>query len=101
MTKVDRESLRTNLQTLSFVAETPASGGNFLLVQLEGTDARLASQVRNWLLEQCNIEVKDVSAKFADDVPRLRLPVRSKAENERLVAALRHLAEELAQIQRS
>jgi len=101
MTKVDREWLRTNLQTLSFVAEMPASGGNFLLVQLEGNDARLASQVRNWLLEQCNIEVKDVSAKFADHVPRLRLAVRSKAENERLVAALRHLAEDLAQIHRS
>jgi histidinol-phosphate/aromatic aminotransferase/cobyric acid decarboxylase-like protein len=41
------------------------------------------------------IEVKDVSSQFAQSAPRLRIAVRSRAENEQLINALLELSEEL------
>jgi histidinol-phosphate/aromatic aminotransferase/cobyric acid decarboxylase-like protein len=64
------------------------------LVNLKGDDPQLAGQVRRWLLERSSIEVKDVSAKFTDNAPRLRIAVRTMAENDQLVEALRELSRE-------
>jgi histidinol-phosphate/aromatic aminotransferase/cobyric acid decarboxylase-like protein/choline kinase len=85
----DRESMRDALLSLDVVSDIPPSGGNFLLVQLRGAEAALAADARSWLLETQNIEVKDVSARFPDRVPRLRVAVRRADENELLVAALK------------
>lgn len=91
MTVRDRESMRDQLAELPFVADVPHSGGNFLLVRLGGAEPRLADDVRNWLLEQHSIEVKDVSDRFPDGAPRLRIAVRTSDENSRLVEVLREL----------
>ena len=95
----DRESLRDALVALPFVAEVPPSGGNFLLIQLEGSDSRLAGQIRDRLLERYNMEIKNVTGRFPDGVPRLRVAVRTKVENALLVGALRDLCEEILAIQ--
>lgn len=95
MTMRDRESMRDDLAALPFVSEVPPSGGNFLLVQLQGAEPRLAADVRNWLLETHSIEVKDVSSRFPDLTPRLRIAVRRAEENGQLIAALRGLPREL------
>jgi histidinol-phosphate/aromatic aminotransferase/cobyric acid decarboxylase-like protein len=99
LTVNDRESLRDALVELPFVAEVPPSGGNFLLIQLEGADSRLAGQIRDWLLERYNIEIKDVTGRFPDGTPRLRVAVRTKVENALLVGALRDLCQEILTIQ--
>lgn len=83
-----REMLRHGLMQLPIVERVHESGGNFLMVDLEGGDAGLASEVRAQLLRQFSIEVKDVSPRFPDRRPRLRLGVRTPAENGRLEAAL-------------
>ena len=87
-TRDDRDTLRAMLLAIPLVDSVPPSGGNFLLVNLHGDDAHLAKSVRNYLLEQFNMEVKDVTAKFADDRPRLRIAIRSAPDNARLVGAL-------------
>ena len=91
----DRESLRDALTALPIVTKVPPSGGNFLLVQLNGTDKQLAAQIRHVLLARHRIEVKDVSSQFAQSAPRLRIAVRSRADNEQLINALLELSEEL------
>ncbi len=91
----DRKLLREALSALPFVDEVPPSGGNFLLMRLKGTDPQLAGQIREWLLANYNIEVKNVTEKFPDRAPRLRIAVRTKIENDRLVEALRHLPGDL------
>ena len=63
------------------------SGANFLLVELAGSDPQVASSVRTALLGKNKIEVKDVSAKFPDRLPRLRLAVRTEDDNDRLLKA--------------
>jgi histidinol-phosphate/aromatic aminotransferase/cobyric acid decarboxylase-like protein len=96
LTIQDREALRDALKAVPLVTDVPTSGGNFLLVHLNGTDERLAAQMRHVLLARHRFEVKDVSDQFGQGFPRLRIAVRSKAENEQLVDALRVLSEELA-----
>jgi histidinol-phosphate/aromatic aminotransferase/cobyric acid decarboxylase-like protein len=64
-------------------------------VQLNGTDKQLAAQIRHVLLARHRIEVKDVSSQFAQSAPRLRIAVRSRADNEQLINALLELSEEL------
>jgi histidinol-phosphate/aromatic aminotransferase/cobyric acid decarboxylase-like protein len=95
MTAHDRESMRAELMALPSVADVPPSGGNFLLVQLRGDEPRLADDVRTWLLERHRIEVKDVSGRFPDRAPRLRIAVRTSDENSRLVSALQELPRSL------
>ena len=68
------------------------SGGNFLLVQLRGEDAGVAASLRRELLAASRIEVKDVSGKFPDGLPRLRLAVRTRADNDRLIRALQSVS---------
>ena len=98
-TALDRATFRDELAGLPFVVDVPPSGGNFLLVQLAGDEPRLADDVRNWLLEQHSIEVKDVSGKFPDHSPRLRIAVRRSDENRRLVEVLQGLPSALVELQ--
>lgn len=97
LTAVDRAALRADLEGLPFVESIPPSGGNFLLLTLRGEDASDASSLRNELLREFNIEVKNVSAKFPDGRPRLRVAVRTAEENGRLVSALRTLGSRLGE----
>lgn len=86
-TIVDREELRHALVELSGIAAVHPSGGNFVLVDLEGP-AGTAATLRNVLLECEAIAIKDVTGRFADGVPRVRLGVRLPEDNARLIAAL-------------
>lgn len=91
----DRAAMRAALETVPLVVEVPPSGGNFLLVRLRGTDTTSGARVRSWLLTTHAIEVKDVSGRFGDGAPRLRVAVRRPEENARLVDALGQLPAEL------
>jgi adenosylcobyric acid synthase len=89
-TAADREALRADLAELPIVARVYPSGGNFLLVEMRGTDDT-ASAIRQGLLTAHNIEVKDVTDRFSDRRPRLRIAVRLPEENARLVEGLLEL----------
>ena len=89
-TRVDREYFRAALLSAPVVADVTPSGGNFLLVTLHG-DAEAAAGLREALLVSEAIDVKDVTGKFTDLKPRLRLAVRRPEENERLCASLHRL----------
>jgi histidinol-phosphate/aromatic aminotransferase/cobyric acid decarboxylase-like protein len=86
-TSHDREEMRNQLIELPIVAGVHPSGGNFLLVTLEGKGG-YAAALRAWLLVEHGIEIKDVSDRFPDGAPRLRIAVRLPQENARLVEAL-------------
>lgn len=88
----DRELFRRDLVALDAVAEVYPSGANFLLVRLRG-DGSAASRVRGALLAEASIEVKDVTSRFPDGAPRLRIAVRTPADNGRFIAALACLSE--------
>jgi histidinol-phosphate/aromatic aminotransferase/cobyric acid decarboxylase-like protein len=68
-----------------------AQAGNFVLTELNGPAER-AAEVRDQLLRHDRIEVRDVTARFADRRPRLRLAVRLPEENARLIRALDAIA---------
>lgn len=87
-TQLDRTALREALVKMSCVRSVPPSGGNFLLVELDSGDPDFAATLRERLLQDHNIEVKNVTAKFDDNVPRLRVAVRTESENARLLQAL-------------
>lgn len=93
-TVADREAMRRHLATLPFVRRVPPSGGNFLLIELDGAESSLAARTRAWLLENHSIQVKDVTEKFSDGLPRLRVAVRTADENARLIDALGSFARE-------
>lgn len=87
-TIADRTALAEALSRLDGVAQVHPSGGNFLLVDLNAPDARAAAALRERLLIEEAIAIKDVSLRFPDRVPRIRLGVRLPEDNARLVAAL-------------
>ena len=91
-TIAERSRIQLALSGQSFVNRVHDSGGNFLLVQLEGEDPAIASRLRQELLATSRIEVKDVSDKFPDRLPRLRIAVRRQDENDRLLRAMQALA---------
>lgn len=93
LTVAERSRMRQALADLPFVRQVDDSGGNFLLVHLNGEDAGLATRVRQELLATSKIEVKDISGKYQDGRPRLRLAVRTQTDNDRLLQALKELAE--------
>ena len=64
------------------------SGGNFLVARLDDADPKLGSRIRHSLLSTESIEIKDVTDRFPDQLPRLRLAVRHPSDNARLIAAL-------------
>lgn len=86
-TKRDREQFRRMLRRVPLVTDVGRSGGNFLLVGLRG-DRGTAARLREALLVAEAIDVRDVTAKFADGRPRLRVAVRRPGENRRLVEAI-------------
>lgn len=87
LTIEDREKFRVGLQRLELVDHVHESGGNFLLVCLFGETSELAGLVRQRLLEENRIEVKNVTSRFPDGIPRLRLAVRKACDNDRLLEA--------------
>lgn len=94
LTVSERVRMRRLLEELPSVRQVPDSGGNFLLVELAGEDSAAASRLRRDLLASSRIEVKDISGKYPDRRPRLRLAVRTQEDNDRLLNALRALAAE-------
>jgi histidinol-phosphate/aromatic aminotransferase/cobyric acid decarboxylase-like protein/choline kinase len=94
LTVSERARMRRLLEELPTVRQVHDSGGNFLLVELTGEDPGIASRLRRDLLASSRIEVKDISGKYPDRRPRLRLAVRTQDDNDRLLNALRALATE-------
>lgn len=90
-TVAERERMRHMLAELSLVERVFDSGGNFLLATLKGS-AGTSAAVRAALLAEYKIEVKDISAKFGDGSARLRLSVRTRQDNDRLLLALKSIA---------
>lgn len=90
----ERARMRRSLAELPSVRHVPGSGGNFLQVELLGEDPGIASRLRRQLLASSKIEVKDVSGKYPDRLPRLRVAVRTQEDNDRLLDALWALATE-------
>ncbi len=86
-TIVEREALRALLSRVPGIASVKGSGGDFLLVQLEGT-RDVARHVRGKLLAEHSVDVKDVSSKFAGGGGWLRVGVRTGPENAAFVALL-------------
>jgi histidinol-phosphate/aromatic aminotransferase/cobyric acid decarboxylase-like protein/GTP:adenosylcobinamide-phosphate guanylyltransferase len=94
LTRHDMEELASGLRALAGVREVRAGAGGFVLVSLSG-DGSEGVAIRRRLLEQHRIDVKDVSRRFDDGVVRLRLGVRGAADNQRLLAALGTVLEEV------
>jgi len=88
-TIADRAALAAALAELSGVAQVHPSGGNFLLVDLADPDPDAAAGLRDRLLVHASIAIKDVTARFPDAVPRIRVGVRLPEDNALLLAALR------------
>ncbi|MGH3273123.1 MAG: aminotransferase class I/II-fold pyridoxal phosphate-dependent enzyme, partial [Streptosporangiaceae bacterium] len=64
LTVAERSRLRHALADLPLVRQVDDSGGNFLLVHLNGEDPGVAERVRQQLLATSRIEVKDISEKY-------------------------------------
>jgi histidinol-phosphate/aromatic aminotransferase/cobyric acid decarboxylase-like protein len=86
-TCADRESLGALLKESHLVTAVHPSGGDFLLVQLDG-DAARADLLARRLVERHGILVKDASAKMADGGGWWRLAVRTPADHRTLLAAV-------------
>ena len=84
----DRDEFRAQLLCLPLIGEVYPSGGNFLVARLNDADPKLGSRIRHSLLRTERIEIKDVTDRFPDQLPRLRLAVRHPTDNARLIAAL-------------
>lgn len=72
----DRQQLRTDLLCVPGVTQVSAGGGNFLLARLSG-DTHHGRRLRAAMLVAEAIDVKDVTARFPDGAPRLRIAVRT------------------------
>lgn len=93
LTVAERTRLRRLLAEHPLVSDVPDSAANFLLATLAGDDAKAARWLRAELLASARIEIKDVSAKFADAKPRIRVAVRTQQDNDRLLKAMAPLVE--------
>jgi histidinol-phosphate/aromatic aminotransferase/cobyric acid decarboxylase-like protein/choline kinase len=90
LTAADREVFSRELSKLSVVSRVYPSGGDFLVAELHGNTSRAAT-LREDLLRDYRIEIKDVSERFPDRRPRVRLAVRLATENARLLDAITSL----------
>lgn len=88
-TIADRTQFAQRLGNLNIVDQIYPSGGNFLLVAFARVNADRVRQIADELLEEDDVFVKDVTAKFDDDRVYWRLAVRTSVENEKLCQALR------------
>ena len=93
LTAADREAFSSELSKLSVVSRVYPSGGDFLLVELHG-DIDRARDLRERLVRDYLIEIKDVSERFADLRPRVRLAVRLATENARLTDAVARVTDD-------
>ncbi|HEX4138683.1 MAG TPA: aminotransferase class I/II-fold pyridoxal phosphate-dependent enzyme [Bryobacteraceae bacterium] len=87
-TAEDRRDFAERLNGILAIRDVYPSGGNFLLVRLAEGETGGAHRLTEILLSKYSINVKDVSAKFGNTAPYLRLAVRRPAENLRLLEAL-------------
>lgn len=92
LTVAERSRMRQLLAEVPLIRRVHDSGGNFLVVQLLGENPDTASSLREALLATSRIEVKDVSDRFPDRLPRLRFTVRTQVDDDRLVHALRSVS---------
>ena len=87
-TAADRRDLVGRLRHSGAVKTVQEGHGNFVVVELHGTDDT-ATRVTAGLLERHRIHVKDLTGRFVHVTgPWLRLSVRLADEHERLVTAL-------------
>ncbi len=86
-TIVDREKFIKDLSQINLIDLVYPSGGNFVLVKLNGNN-ELANQICEFLLKDHKIFIKDISQKFEDDYGYLRFAVRLPWENEMLTNKL-------------
>ena len=84
----DRDSFIHDLSALQCVKRVYASGANFILIQLNFTVDEL-KVVRQRLLGNWKIYIKDATTKFQDGSTYVRLAVRLPHENKMLVEAFR------------
>ena len=91
-TIADREVLRARLAEIPLIDHVHDSGGNYLLACLDKDAGVTVRALRANLLTCFGIDVKDVSARYNDEAPRMRVGVRTQQENARLVAALTELS---------
>lgn len=87
-TIADRQDFTEKLESLSLVDYVFPSKANFILLRLKIKTAQPA-ELRDYLLRQWNIYIKDCSSKFGDGKTYVRIAVRLPEENMRLVEALR------------
>lgn len=86
-TVTDRQDLRALLLQSEIVRHVWPSSAQFLLTELRLNRVQ-GLRLLETLMADHKILVKDVSARWPDDVTRLRVAVRTPTENRRLVAAL-------------
>jgi histidinol-phosphate/aromatic aminotransferase/cobyric acid decarboxylase-like protein len=87
-TSGDRCAFQTELAALPEIETVYPSGGNFVLVRLAGSGPEAAAALCDRLLREHSIYIKDVSAKFGNAGPYLRLAVRKPVDNQQLLSAL-------------
>ena len=87
-TATDRAALSEGLARTPGVERVYSSGGNFVLMRLQGCNPARAERVANQLLTNHSIYIKDVSTKFPEPAPFLRVAVRKPTENLILLNAL-------------
>ena len=85
--------MRRLLEELPSVPQVHDSGGNSPRRSYRRGSRHGLADVLD-LLASSRIEVKDISEKYPDQRPRLRLAVRTQEDNDRLLNALRALAAE-------
>ena len=91
-TVAERGRLAELLAEHPLVAQVYPSQANFLLFRLAAQDQAAAAWLRGELLASSKIEIKDVSGKYPDRKPRIRVAVRTQQDNDRLLKAMAPLA---------
>ncbi len=86
-TIADRNIFAAKLASLAMVDQVYRSKANFILLKLK-MEAHFLPDLRNYLLNQWNVFIKDSSSKFGDGRAYVRIAVRLPEENTRLVEAL-------------
>ncbi|MEP7322455.1 MAG: aminotransferase class I/II-fold pyridoxal phosphate-dependent enzyme [Saprospiraceae bacterium] len=90
----DRRDFIEKFESLDLVEYVFPSNANFILLRLNIKTAQLAD-LRNYLLKEWNIYIKDCSLKFEDGKAYARVAVRLPEENKRFVQALRAYSKNL------
>jgi histidinol-phosphate/aromatic aminotransferase/cobyric acid decarboxylase-like protein/choline kinase len=94
-TAADRCELQASLESIRGILQVFPSAGNFVLFRLNHNDPARAATLAEALLARHSIYVKDVSERFPEPAPYLRVAVRQPAENRRLAEALAACLEEM------